>query len=155
MAEENQQPRANTDPKPNNEKKPGSVPILSPNLATVVCSYHAEKRIPLDALNKGADFIYGVIVALAISKAVESFLHGLSPNWFLDPLHVHLPLMSGIDYLAAGPGAEVKVRRLLQFSRLVIFMMTIIRFYFGSIIHLERKKMNSRSAGRHLIRSDG
>jgi len=85
-------------------------------------------------IHAGADFLLGVIVALAIERALESFLHGLNHNWLADPLR---PLLT-----AAEMSPEL-AQKCLEFARLILFMVMIVRFYFGWIFYSHKTHLEA------------
>lgn len=97
---------------------------------TASAQTHAHMR----DIHAGADFLLGVIVALAIEKAMEGFLHGLNHSWLVDPLR---PLLSETEM---SPGLFQKC---LEFARLIVFMVMIVRFYFGWIFYSHKMHLEA------------
>jgi len=75
-----------------------------------------------EKFRKGADFLFGILIAVSLEKAVEGFLHVAVPSWGAEA-----PNGSATDH-AAWP---------LAFFRLLVFASLIANFYFGSIKFFE------------------
>jgi len=78
-----------------------------------------------EKFRKGADFLFGILIAVSLEKAVEGFLHIIVPSWGAEAVHNHEA------NLPAGCGWALALFRLLVFGAL------IANFYFGSIKFFE------------------
>ena len=89
---------------------------------------HVPAADPADKFRRGADFLFGVLIAVALEKAVEGFLHVAAHSWTSDPAAPRsesLPLEHPWSWLA-----------LLVF-RMLAFTPMIASFYFGSIKYFD------------------
>ena len=87
------------------------------------CHYPPEtsSHFLVEKLHKGADFLYGVLIAVSIEKAIEGFLHVSFHDWFNDPAHPHVE--------DATPHAST----VLILWRVMVLLVMVARFYIGSI----------------------
>jgi len=68
-------------------------------------------------LHEKADWVFGVLVGLAIREALVDMLPQLAPSWFSHQ---------------AGRGVTPQLA--LEFWRLLLFLLMILRFYLGSVV---------------------
>lgn len=78
-----------------------------------------------EKFRKGADFLFGILIAVSLEKAVEGFLHIVVPGWGAEAAHNHDAHLPGYCGWA------------LALFRLLVFGALIANFYFGSIKFFE------------------
>jgi hypothetical protein len=96
-------------------------PAVSPR------SNHARgsPQRPKEKFRRGADFLFGVLIAVALEKAVEGFLHVAAHGWLVDPVPCReSPSTSHPNWW-------------LALLRLLIFAPMVASFYFGSLKYFE------------------
>ena len=84
-------------------------------------SHETASHNLVEKLHKGADFLYGVLIAVSIEKGIEGFLHVSAHEWFVDPTHPH------------QGGESPHAPEYLMVWRLMILLVMVARFYIGSI----------------------
>ena len=89
---------------------------------------HVPAADPAEKFRRGADFLFGVLIAVSLEKAVEGFLHVAAHSWTADPAapkSESLPLEHPWSWLV------------LLVLRMLAFTPMIASFYFGSIKYFD------------------
>jgi hypothetical protein len=89
---------------------------------------------PMEKFRKGADFLFGVLIAVALGDAFEGFLHISLHEWIADPASP-----------ASGFSPQDYAPWCLALWRLIVFASMVANFYFGSIKYFDKTYSNTPS----------